>query len=242
MYKPLQSSLYRSNNNNKKKRKRNIIWFNPPFIENVATNIEKEFFSLLFKHFPPNNRYHKIFNKQNVKLSYSCMPNMESIIAQHNKQVLNRLSSADTETSPCNCRNKRDCPLEGKCHTKCVIYKASVCTPNGKTMSYYGCCETNFKTRYNNHKQSFKTSSMRHQTDLSKLVWRLKDEGHIPVIKWFIVCNAKPYSSGAKHCQLYLVEKLAILWADPNTTLNKRSGLVAKCRHRNKYKLIKILP
>ena len=132
MYKPLHSYLHRSNNNNKKKRKRNIIWFNPPFSENVATNIGKEFFSLLSKHFPPNNRYHKIFNKQNVKLSYSCMPNMGSIIAQHNKQVLDRLSSADTETPPCNCRNKRDCPLEGKCRTKCVIYKASVCTPNVK--------------------------------------------------------------------------------------------------------------
>ena len=70
MYKPLQSPLHRSNNNNKKKRKRNIIWFNPSFSENVATNIGKEFFSLLSKHFPPNNRHHKIFNKQNVKLSY----------------------------------------------------------------------------------------------------------------------------------------------------------------------------
>ena len=98
MYKLLQSSLHRSNNNSKKKKKRNIIWFNPPFSENVATNIGKEFFSLLSNHFPPNNRYHKIFSKQNVKLSYSCMPNMGSIISQLNKQVLNRLSSADTET------------------------------------------------------------------------------------------------------------------------------------------------
>ena len=82
----------------------------------------------------------------------------------------------------------------------------------------------------------------RHPTELSRLVWRLKDEGHIPVIKWSIVCNAKPYSSGAMHCQLCLAEKLTILWADPDTMLNKRSELVAKCRHRNKYKLIKIPP
>ena len=78
--------------------------------------------------------------------------------------------------------------------------------------------------------------------ELSRLVWRLKDEGHIPVIKWSIVCNAKLYSSGAMHCQLCLAEKLAILWADLDTMLNKRSELVAKCRHRNKYKLIKIPP
>ena len=96
---------------------------------------------------------------------------MGSIITPHNKQVLNRLSSADTETSLSNCSNNRDCPLEGKCRTKCVIYKASICTPNDKTMSYYGCCETDFKARYYNHKQSFKTSSKRHQTKLSRLVW-----------------------------------------------------------------------
>ena len=160
----------------------------------------------------------------------------------HNKQVLNRLSSADTETSPCNCRNKRDCPLEGKCRTKFVIYKASIRTPNGNTMSYYGCCETDFKAHYYNHKQSFKTSFERHQTELSKLVWRLKDEGHIPVKKWSIVCKAKPYSSSAMHCQLCLTEKLAILRVDPDTTLNGSSELVAKCRHHNKYKLIKIPP
>ena len=147
MYKTSQSSPHRSYNNKKKKRKWNIIWFNLLFSENVATNIVKKFFSLLSKHSPPppppNNKYLKIFNKQNVKLSYSCVLNMGSIIAQHNKQVLNRLLSADTETSPCNRRNKRDCPLEEKC-IKCVIYEASICTPNGKTMSYYGCCETDF--------------------------------------------------------------------------------------------------
>ena len=130
-----------------------------------------------------------------MKLSYSYVPNMGSIITQHSKQVINRLSSADTETPPCNCRNKHDCPLEEKFCTKSVIYMASICTPNGKTLSYYDCCETYFKTRYYNHKQSFKTSSKRHQTELSKLVWRLKDEGHIPIIKWSIVCKGKPYSS-----------------------------------------------
>ena len=92
MYKPSQSSPHRSNNNNKKKRKRNIIWFNPPFSENVATNIGKEFFSLLSKHFPPNSKYDKIFSKQNVKFNRSCVPNTGSIIARHNKQMLNRLS------------------------------------------------------------------------------------------------------------------------------------------------------
>ena len=90
MHKPSQSSSHRSNNNNKKKRKRNIIWLSPPFGENVVTNIGKEFFSLLSKQFPPNNKYYQILNKRNVKSNVS---DMRSIIAQHNKQVLKRLSS-----------------------------------------------------------------------------------------------------------------------------------------------------
>ena len=91
----------------------------------LQQTVEKNFFLYCLNIFPPNNKYHNIFNKQNVKLSCSCLPNIGSIIAQHNKQVLNRLSSADTETPPCNCRNTHDCPLEGKCRTKYVIYKAS---------------------------------------------------------------------------------------------------------------------
>ena len=126
MYKSSQFSSQR-NNNNKKKRKQNIIWFNPPFSENLATNIRKKNFLFIVKIFSSKqHRYRKIFDNQNVKLSYSCVPNMGSIIAQYKKQVLNRLLSANTETPPCNCRNKRDCPLEGKCRTKCVICKALI--------------------------------------------------------------------------------------------------------------------
>ena len=137
---------------------------------------KKNFFCCSLSISPPNNKYHKIFKKQNVKLSYNCVPNMGSIIAQHNKQELNRFSSADTKILPYNCHNKHNCPLEGKCRTKCVIYKASICTSNGKTMPYYDCCETNSKARYYNHKQSFKSSSKIHQTELSKFAWRLKNE------------------------------------------------------------------
>ena len=36
----------------KRRRKRKIIWFNPPFSRNVETNIGKQFFKLLEKHFP----------------------------------------------------------------------------------------------------------------------------------------------------------------------------------------------
>ena len=58
--------------NSRKNRERNIIWFNPPYSMNVQTNIGREFLNLVSKHFPKNHRYRKIFNKNNMKVSYSC--------------------------------------------------------------------------------------------------------------------------------------------------------------------------
>ena len=98
----------------KKNRKRNIIWFNPPFNQNVKTNIGKVFLSLIKKHFPPYHRFHKIFNNNNIKISYSCMPNMKQIILNHNNNILNN-SKNHNPTPPCNCRKKEECPLQGKC-------------------------------------------------------------------------------------------------------------------------------
>ena len=67
--------------------KRNI-WFNPPFSKNVSKNIGKYFLPLIQKHFPNNHKYHKIFNKNNVKVSYSSMTNIKSVINMHNKKVI----------------------------------------------------------------------------------------------------------------------------------------------------------
>ena len=84
----------------KKERKPKIIWFNPPYSINVKTNSGKIFSSLLKKHFPKKNKLHKIFNKNNVKISYSCMSNISSIIAGHNKSLL----QPKITKYGCNCR------------------------------------------------------------------------------------------------------------------------------------------
>ena len=44
------------------------------------------------------------------------------------------------------------------------------------------------------------------------------------------------------HCQLCLAENLAIQRADPDTTLDERFKVVAKCSLRNKHNSIKISP
>ena len=76
----------KTNGSAKRSRKRNIVWFNPPYSEHVKTNpIEKKFLKLVAIHFPHHHRLHKISNKNNIKVSYSCMPNMTAIISKHNK-------------------------------------------------------------------------------------------------------------------------------------------------------------
>ena len=70
------------NNKNKdtKRRKRKIIWFNPLYSKNVSTKVGNQFLKLIKKHFPRHHKFYKMFNKNNVKTSYSCMPNMKNII------------------------------------------------------------------------------------------------------------------------------------------------------------------
>ena len=104
-------------------------------------------------------RFSKIFNRHTLKLSYSCMPNMKSIISSHNKHVLSNANAPTPQPDTCNCRKKSDCPLEGKCLQTNVIYQATVTTETA-TETYVGLA-TNFKERYRNHKTSFRHSKRR---------------------------------------------------------------------------------
>ena len=219
----------------RRNRGRNIIWFNPPFNKNVSTNVAKKFLSLVNKHFR-SNHLKKLFNKNNVKVSYSCTENIGMIIKNHNAKV----SSPPNQTTPeCNCRKKNDCPLDGDCRKASVIYKCHVTAPNRPKKVYIGLTEKEFKIRWNSHKLSLTNEKYKNSTTLSSYVWELKDRHNIvPVLKWSIVKHAKSYTANARSCSLCLQEKFEILHYDnKNELLNKRSELITKCRHMNKFLL-----
>ena len=220
----------------KRKRERNILWFNPPYSEHVKTNIGHEFLRLLTKHFPPTHRLHKICNKNNVKVNYSCMSNMASIISRHNKTLLDKRAKSNYTIQFYNCRNKANFPLEGRCCQSSVVYKAAI-TSGGAAKHYYRCSETEFKARFYNQNQSFKSRQKSNSTELSKAVWRAKNASEDPSFKWSTIAHPAPYQPSARTCNLCLTEKLYILQADLSTTLNKKSELNSKCRHTNKFKL-----
>ena len=119
------SLIYTDKKDIKQKRNlsRNINWFNPPFNKNVSSNVAKRFLNLLDNYFPKSSKLHAIFNRNTVKVSYSCTQNMSSTIKSQNKKVMKK----DVKKSKsCNCRVKSKCPLNGQCQVTDIIYKCTV--------------------------------------------------------------------------------------------------------------------
>ena len=228
-----------NNDNKRKNRKRNVIWFNPPYNKNVTTKVGKKFIELIEKHFGPRHKFRKLFNKNNVKLSYSCMPNMKSIINAHNRKVLNDKNETNRRT--CNCHNQETCPLNGNCLAKESLYEATIKSdlPNYKEKLYKGISEPPFKKRFKNHEKSFNHKGYMNDSALSQEVWKIKEKGGSYQITWNIVRKCPGYNPETKRCILCLSEKLDIAQYEGSDLLNKRSEIISKCRHQNKYALAK---
>ena len=140
------------------------------------------------------------------------MQNMKSVINNHNMNVLS--NSAEIEED-CNCRNRSNCPLDGKCLTPNIICEAQITSnqPNYKQKIYIGTAETDFKYRSNNYTKSFNLEHYENETELSKEYFAIKRNHYTPIVSWRII------------------RKCANL-------LNKRSELINKCRHQNKLTLL----
>ena len=116
-----------------------------------------KFFSLLGKHFPKTHQLHKLFNRNNVKVTYSSLPNFKSKINGHNKNILNE----QEKPFPCNCRDKISCSVKGSCQHKNLVYSWKVSTPDLKQNHphYFGLTERTLKDRLYKHNNSFKYKS-----------------------------------------------------------------------------------
>ena len=226
-----------TNNIQHRQRKRNIIWFNPPLSKSVVTKIGKNFLRLIDKHFPPHHKLHKCFNRNNVKVSCSCMPNVKSIINKHNKIVLDFPTNNSERT--CNCINTEKCPLQEKCLTNSIMYKASL-TSNQETCQhkiYYSITETKFKQRYANYIKSFRHEKHQSDTELSNELWSNKNNNYTQNMIWEILLKHQTCNPNTKRCALCLNKKLKIAGYKGRNLLNKPSEIINKSRHQNKFAL-----
>ena len=193
----------------------------------VVNNLGKEFFKILKRNFPSGNQLHKIFNKNCVKLSYSCMPNINGIINRSNIAKLG--TKKNKVIDKCNCRDKVRCPLEGKCKQECVVYLVEVYSDlNNKRNKkiYFGSTQRDFKTRYYNHRTIFSHEKYRYTT-----------AGVDPIMKWEVIKKCRNYRAGNRTCNLCMEEKLVIANCKSKNMLNKRSEVLNSCRHKRAWLL-----
>ena len=219
-------------NKNKKNRNRNVIWFNPPFSKNVKTNLGGKFLTLIRKHFPKGSELYKLFNTKKVKLAYSCCPSMKQIISTHNKKILQEEQNIYDEQGGCNCEGGVEhCPFNGNCLIENVVYKATVNSQEG-LKEYIGQTMNSFKTRFSNHKSSFNNWHKKKATTLSSYIWKLKKNKIDYEISWSKEARAFPYQGGGAICNLCNMEKTLIVTNNPAVSLNRRTEIMGKCRHK----------
>ena len=192
---------------------------------------EKTFLKLVKNHFLRSHKLYKIFNRSTLKLSYSCISSRSSVIKQHNYKVLSTTENVD---QLCKCRNKESCPHNGKCLQTCIVYKADVIT-NKDSHIYYGASDGEFKSLYNNHTNSFRHRHHEQELELSKHIWKLQDKGINLNGKWSVAAYASTYRCGTRRCDLCLPEKYVTARANHKTLLNKKTEIISKCSHSNKY-------
>ena len=69
-------------------------------------------------------------------------------------------------------------------------------------------------------------------------MWNKKDKGiRIRDVKYEIVKKCIPYVAGVNKCDVCLSEKLVIMKDKDGRSLNKRTELLNKCRHKWRQKL-----
>ena len=164
---------------------------------------------------------------------------MAKAVAQHNAKVLRDDPQQNTQHPGCNCQGGPAlCPVQGKCLTDCVVYRATVTeTVSRKVETYTGVTGNTFKERYNGHKSDIRHRKNRHNSTLANHIWDLKDEGKDFDLDWSLIERGPSFNPITKKCRVCLKEKRNILYNRTGASLNKRSEIFSTCRHR-KQKLL----
>ena len=214
-----------------RRRRKKAIFFNAPYCQSVKTNVGKAFFQLIDRHFRSDHPYYEIFNRRTIKLSYSCMGNMSSIIKSHNAQIL---KEPVTESTTCNCSDRDLCPVNGNCLSANVVYKATVITSK-EERDYIGSTGREFKKRFKEHMYAIGNEEAGGQTTLSNFVHDKTAQGENPSIHWKILHKRRVPNRPQKICTTCNLEKIEIAATKRKRALNERSELTGKCRHYPKF-------
>ena len=208
------------------------FFFNPPWNSAVKTNVGKQLLRLIDTSFPEGNPLRKLLNRNTVKVSYKCMPNMNSVVSSHNTKLLQR-DTDHQHVQGCNCQGgPGTCPLTpAECQRDNVIYVASVASTAG-VEHYTGLTSNTFKKRWSSHEGDFRNTTGKHNTRLSTHIWKLKEDNQNYQIRWEILDRAPAHNPVSRKCRLCLKEIYYIVFRPDSASLNSRNELFNTCRHR----------
>ena len=85
----------------------------------------KMFLPLIDTYFSPANNLHRIFNRNTVRVSYSCTQNISQNTKGQNKNVTQIRQNHQLE---CNCGIKTECALNRNCWKEDMIYECTTLT------------------------------------------------------------------------------------------------------------------
>ena len=111
-------------------------------------------------------------------------------------------------------------------------------------VSYNVLSGNTFQDRLYKYHNSFKYESNANSTELRIIKTFLGNEKKRqknPFMHWSVIDHAKPYKNVSKCCNLCVTEKHHIL-TSPVNLIKKRSELVSKSRHVNKFYFVKRIP
>ena len=112
------------------------------------------------------------------------MDNRKNIISKRNKRIKNFYYEINGKI--CNCRNKKNCPLDNKCKKNVKIDRKKLSIKlKLKPMNYinelsakvnFGISEIEFIFMHNNHTMPFRNQTHENDFKLSKFICSLKDQ------------------------------------------------------------------
>lgn len=116
-------------------------------------------------------------------------------------------------------------------------WKYSLWSPNfpkaniNQKKVYIGITAGNWKQHFYNHRQYFKSESLKNQTELSKCYWDMKENGFSSQLKRKIISRARTPKIFREICDCCIKEIILIIkYNRPDELLNHYNEIIFKCR------------
>ena len=173
-------------------------------------------------------------------LQPNLQPHLQPNLQPHLQQNLN-LTNKELEKrgAPyCNCINKANCPMPGKCMNSNIVYRYSVTqTDTGNVETYTGCT-VGFKKRHKQHMGQVEDDS-NGSTTLSSHIKSLRESSTPHTITWSAKERAPPFNPSTWWCRLCTLERYYILFEPAGASLNQRAEFFCHCFHKRSKLLVK---